>query len=270
MSLTGPQPSIFISHGGGPCFWMKFPEPLGPHAFDGLKHYLSSLLKTLPQAPSAILLISAHWEESVPTLGASPAPKMIYDYYGFPEHTYQLQYPASGSPALAHTAKTLLKNAGITASLSTERGFDHGVFVPMLIIDPAAQIPVVTLSLQKNLNAAEHIAIGNALAPLRDNNILIIGSGNSYHNLRDFFDGSSHQSAEFDEWLTQTITEPDPEKRNERLAHWHTAPQARACHPREEHLLPLMVVAGAGATDQAQCDFHDVIGGKHISGYRFG
>lgn len=264
------QPSFFLSHGGGPCFWMEFSEPFGAHAFDALRDYLAGLLASLPQRPRAILMVSAHWEEALPTIGSDPAPKMIYDYYGFPDHTYQLQYPAPGSPELAEKIHYLLQQAGIPSVLDAKRGFDHGVFVPMLIVDPEAKIPVVTLSLKKNLDPAEHLAIGAALQPLRDDNVLILGSGNSYHNLREFFNGVPEKAALFDAWLTAAVIQPNAAARQAALTAWETAPAARACHPREEHLLPLMVAAGAGGEDSAQRAFHDVIGGKAISGYRFG
>jgi aromatic ring-opening dioxygenase catalytic subunit (LigB family) len=264
------QPSLYISHGGGPCFWMEFPEPFGAHAFDKLRSYLAGVLPSLPERPKAILVISAHWEEKVPTVGAAAAPAMIYDYYGFPEHTYQLKYPAPGSPEIAARVRALLEQAGIASALDASRGFDHGVFVPFLIIDPEAKIPIVTLSLQHNLDPAQHIAIGAALASLRDEGVLIVGSGNSYHDLRHFFDGDPREAAAFDAWLQQAATEPDASVRNAKLTNWAKAPSARASHPREEHLLPLMVAAGAGGSDQGRCVFTDAIGGKTISCFAFG
>jgi aromatic ring-opening dioxygenase catalytic subunit (LigB family) len=264
------QPGIFISHGGGPCFWIEFPAPLGPHAFDGLRRYLQTLSSRLPQLPDAILIVSGHWEESSPTVMTSARPPLLYDYYGFPEHTYTLQYGAPGAPQLAARVGSLLGEAGIESREDGARGFDHGVFVPMLMVDPDGRIPVTQLSLQHDLDAAAHLAIGDALAPLRDENVLILGSGNSYHNLGEFFDGCGEASARFDGWLTGAVTNPDPAMRRESLIHWQKAPAARQCHPRAEHLLPLMVVAGAGGADTACRDYHDIIGGKAISGYRFG
>jgi aromatic ring-opening dioxygenase catalytic subunit (LigB family) len=206
----------------------------------------------------------------MPTVSTSPAPPMLFDYYGFPEHTYRLSYPAPGEPALAERLRRMLGQAGIATAADAERGFDHGVFVPFLIVDPQAQIPVVMLSLQHDLDPALHLAIGAALAPLRDEGILIVGSGNSYHNLRHFFDGEPAAAATFDAWLTEAVTDSDPAVRNRKLTEWARAPAARLCHPREEHLLPLMVAAGAGAADPGRRVFHDVIGGKAISGYAFG
>lgn len=264
------QPAVFLSHGGGPCFWMDFPPPFGRGAFNGLKHYLAGLLQRLPERPRAVLLISAHWEESTATVGSGAQPGMLFDYYGFPDHTYQLHYPAPGAPALAATIAQRLRNAGIACSEDPTRDFDHGVFVPMLIVDPAAQLPVVMLSLQRSLDPSLHLAMGAALAPLRDEGVLILGSGNSYHNLAQFMDGRSEDSAAFDGWLSQAVTQPGAAQRAHALMHWREAPRARAAHPREEHLLPLMVVAGAGGDDTATRDYHEVLGGKHISGYAFG
>lgn len=268
--MTAPhrQPAIFLSHGGGPCFWMEWPEPIGRHGWDGLRDYLSGLVATLPERPRAFLVISAHWEEEVPTIGASATPEMIYDYYGFPPHTYELQYPAPAALDIARQARELLEGAGIETATDTERGYDHGVFVPFLIVNPEADIPVALLSLRHDLDPAAHIAIGRALAPLRDQGVAIIGSGMSYHNLREFRDGDGAASARFDQWLTDTVT-ADPQARDAGLIDWQGAPAARAVHPREEHLLPLMVVAGAAGSDRGRRDFHDIIGGKTISGYRF-
>jgi len=248
---------------------MEMPPPFGPHSFDNLKHYLSGVIASLPEPPKAVLVISAHWEEVVPTVSTSAAPGMIYDYYGFPEHTYQLQYPAPGSPELAKHIQALLQQAGIDAASDERRGFDHGVFVPMLIIDPQARIPVVMLSLDKSLDPARHIAIGEALAPLRDEGVLILASGNSYHNLRLVFDDNPHESVSFDEWLNETITLTDPEARKERLSHWRDAPGGVESHPREEHLIPLMVAVGAAGSDPGNATFREQIGGKAYTCFSF-
>jgi aromatic ring-opening dioxygenase catalytic subunit (LigB family) len=194
---------------------------------------------------------------------------MLFDYYGFPEHTYKLSYPAPGAPAIAAEVKRLIEGAGLPVRSDGERGFDHGVFVPFLIIDPKAEIPVVMLSLRRDLDPKFHLALGKALAPLRDEGVVIVGSGMSYHDLRHFQDGDGAASASFDAWLDATAKAPPPE-REARLAAWDQAPAARACHPREEHLLPLMVVAGAAGDSAGQHSFSDTIGGKAISGFRFG
>jgi aromatic ring-opening dioxygenase catalytic subunit (LigB family) len=247
---------------------MSFPEPLGPRAFEKLAAYFEGLLAGLPERPKAVLIVSAHWEEERATVSAAPRPPMLFDYYGFPPHTYQLSYPAAGLPDLAREVTALLAEAGIECGSDDARGFDHGVFVPMLKIDPAASLPVVMLSLRHDLDPAHHLAIGAALAPLRDQGVLIIGSGSSFHNLRTYFNGAAEAAKAFDDWLTATAE--NPAGREERLAHWTSAPAARDCHPREEHLIPLMVAAGAARNEPGRRVFHDIIGGKAMSGYAFG
>jgi aromatic ring-opening dioxygenase catalytic subunit (LigB family) len=204
------QPTLFISHGGGPSFSMDYPPPIGPHGFDALRRYLEGLIAALPQRPWAILVCSAHREEDRVTVSTAAAPPMLFDYYGFPPHTYELHYPAPGDPMLATRVRRLFSQAGITSGEDAARGFDHGVFVPFMIVDPATQIPVVMLSLKRHLDPARHLTIGAALTPLRDEGVLIVGSGNSFHNLRTFFDGRSETSLQFDAWLTATIEHPNP------------------------------------------------------------
>ena len=267
--MPARQPAIFVPHGGGPCFWIEFPPPFGRHAWEGLRDYLSGLVASLPERPKAFLVVTAHWEAGEPTVSVNSKPGMLYDYYGFPPHTYQLQYPAPGAPEIAAKVKGLIEKAGLPVATDGERGFDHGVFVPFLIIDPDAKIPVVMLSLRSDLDPKFHIALGKALAPLRDESIAIVGSGMSYHDLRHFRDGSGSDSAIFDAWLDETA-KAAPDDREARLAAWDKAPAGRACHPREEHLLPLMVVAGAAGESRGRHDFRDVIGGKTISAFRFG
>jgi aromatic ring-opening dioxygenase catalytic subunit (LigB family) len=270
MASLGRQPTVYLTHGGGPCFWMEFPEPLGAHAYDGLRAYLAGLLASLPAPPRAIVMVSAHWEEALPTVSSAPAPPMLFDYYGFPPHTYRLEYPAPGEPRLAERVRGLLEAAGIVAAENAERGFDHGVFVPMLIIDPPARIPVVMLSLAADLDPAHHLAIGAALSPLRDEAVLLIGSGSSYHNLRRVFDGAEGGSGAFDDWLNATVTMADVAERRSRLIDWRAAPNARDCHPRAEHLIPLMVAAGAAGEDRGRATFRGCIGGKSYSCFSFG
>jgi len=265
------QPAIFLSHGGGPCFWMTFPEPIGAHGFDRLKAYLSGFLDALPERPKAIVVVSGHWEERRPTVSTASAPPMLFDYYGFPEHTYRLSYPAPGAPDVAAKVRALIADAGIEVGTDDQRGFDHGVFVPFLIVDPEARIPVVMLSLRQDLDPAAHIAVGNAIAPLRDEGVLIVGSGNSFHNIRQFLDGNPSQaSADFDTWLNEAVSGTSPTVRNASLVEWQKAPHARDCHPREEHLMPLMVVSGAALGDSGRRVYQDIIGGKRISGFAFG
>src|SRR5579863_8129749 len=263
------QPTFFLPHGGGPCFWVESPPPFGPHAWDKLRKFLAGVVESLPAPPKAFVVNTAHWETDQPTVSVAAAPGMVYDYYGFPKHTYELKYPAPGAPELGARAKDLIASAGLPVGTDGERGFDHGVFVPFLIVDPKAEIPVVMLSLRKDLDPAFHIELGKALQPLRDQGIAIVGSGMSFHDLRHFRDGDTTASAAFDAWLDETAKAP-PAEREARLARWDKAPSARQCHPREEHLLPLMVVAGAAGDSLGRHEFRDVIGGKVISGFRFG
>ena len=249
------------------------PPPGDPHAWDAMAAYLRGILPSLTTRPRAILVISAHWEAARPTVTSHPQPSLLFDYYGFPEHTYRLTYPAPGSPSLAARVRTLLADAGIASDEDTERGFDHGVFVPFLLAFPQADIPIVQLSLRGDLDPRAHLAIGHALAPLRDEGVLIVGSGMSYHNLRQFWstrDEDVGAAERFDAWLTAAIEHPDSAAREAGLAAWANAPGARAAHPRSEHLLPLMVAAGAGGMDRGRRTYSDRVFGKAISAYQFG
>ena len=265
-------PTLFIPHGGGPCFFMD-PPPNDPHAWDAMAAYLRGVAASLPAKPRAILVISAHWEMPRPTVMTAARPSMLFDYYGFPEHTYKLEYPAPGSPELASRVRALLAGAGIASDEDSARGYDHGVFVPFLLMFPEADIPVVQLSLRADLDPAAHVAIGRALAPLRDEGVLIVGSGMSYHNLRRFWstDVADVEAARaFDAWLAESVEPADAASREARLVAWADAPGARAAHPRSEHLLPLMVVAGAGGGDGGRRTYTDRVFGKAVSGFQFG
>jgi len=262
------QPVLFLPHGGGPCCFMD-PPPSDPKMWDNMAALLRAVPSHLPHPPRAILTISGHWETPVPTVTTNQAPPLLFDYYGFPPHTYQLRYPAPGDPTLAAHVRSLLAAADIPSADDPDRGFDHGVFIPFLLAFPDATIPVVELSLQQNLSPADHIAIGQALAPLRDDNVLIATTGLTYHNLRDFFRGGDPTPSEqFDAWLNDAITAPPP-ARTEALKNWQSAPSARACQPRPEHLLPLMVAAGAAQNDQGTRIYNDTIMGKKQSGFKF-
>ncbi len=260
------QPTLYIPHGGGPCFFMEGMGP--PGLWDAMAAFLRGFPSTLPERPKALLVISAHWETGVPTVTRGVQPPLIYDYSGFPPHTYQLTWPAPGSPALASRVQLLLGAEGIT-SAESDRGFDHGVFIPLKLAFPAADVPTVQLSLRTGLDAAEHLALGRALAPLRDEGVLIIGSGMSYHHMRGFFSGGGPDSERFDAWLTHTMA-ADAITRDDQLTRWETAPAALASHPRSEHLAPLFVVAGAAAGEPSQRVYADRLEGIALSGYRFG
>lgn len=263
------QPSLYIPHGGGPCFFMEEGRDL-PAMWKPMGDYLATIIASLPERPKALLIISGHWEESDFTVHAGEKPDLYYDYYGFPEHTYHLRWDAPGAPDLALRVKTLLEGAGIKTGVETERGWDHGVFIPMMVTLPSADIPTVQLSLRADLDPAAHVAMGKALEPLRDEGVLIIGSGMSFHNMR-VRDGSGvEQAREFDAWLTDAVSDADPDQRNARLADWENGPYARFAHPREEHLIPLMVAAGAAGQDRGARVFYDEVIGWAVSGYRFG
>jgi aromatic ring-opening dioxygenase catalytic subunit (LigB family) len=263
------QPTMYLPHGGGPCFFMDW--TMGPaDTWDRTAEFLRGIAGSLPEKPRALLVISAHWEEERPTVMSGTAPPLLFDYHGFPKHTYELTWPAPGSPTLAARIVELLGAAGIEAQKNDSRGFDHGVFVPLKVAFPEADIPTVQLSLRASLDPAEHLAIGRALAPLRDEGVLIIGSGMSYHNMRGFRTGTGNaDSKRFDEWLSATVTKA-PRERDELLEEWAKAPAARASHPREEHLIPLMVAAGAAGEDLGARVFNDAPMQTVVSAVRFG
>ncbi|HLY41286.1 MAG TPA: class III extradiol ring-cleavage dioxygenase [Terracidiphilus sp.] len=262
------QPSLFIPHGGGPCFFMDW--TWGPaDTWQPTQRFLEHLASTLPEPPKALLVVSGHWEEPALTASAAAEPRLIFDYSGFPEHTYRLTWPASGNPQLAERVAGILQTAKLPTGISSTRGFDHGVFVPLKVAFPHAQIPVVTLSLASSLDPALHITAGRALAPLRDEGVLIIGSGMSFHNLRAYLRPETRERARaFDQWLTESVELPSGE-RVSRLTNWRQAPFAVFAHPREEHLVPLFVAAGAGGDSAAQRIFTDEPMGAAISAYRF-
>ena len=267
--MTNRLPAFFISHGGGPWPWMK--EQFGD-IYDRLAQSLRLMPRQVGTTPRALLMISAHWEERDFSVMSSPRPAMMYDYSGFPEHTYHISYPAPGAPQVAERVRDLINDAGLVARLDGERGFDHGTFAPLSVAYPDADVPVVQLSLRQSLNPREHLAVGRAIAPLRDEGILIVGSGLSYHNLRTFGPGARVQSNAFDQWLQRTLLETPPSDRASGLIDWEQAPAARQAHPREEHLLPLMVAVGAAGDDPARCIYHedDFLGGVSVSSFMFG
>ena len=262
-------PVYFISHGGGPWSYMDDPSRA---AYAKLEAALAGMPRQIGSTPKAVLMISAHWEEPQFTLTSSPKPPMIYDYGGFPEYTYHIHYDAPGDPALAARVKALLEASGIAAQLDPERGFDHGAFTPLNVIYPNADVPVVQLSLKTGLDPATHLGMGRALSSLRDEGVLIVGSGLSYHNLREFFSPRAWgPSKEFDAWLNGALLGGSSADRGKLLTAWKSAPSARAAHPREEHLLPLMVAVGAAGDDIAELTYHekDFLGGITVSSYCF-
>ena len=266
-SNTVLAPVLFIPHGGGPL-------PLLGHAgHKQVIHFLSNISKTI-ERPDAVLIVSAHWEENIPTLTSSDKPELIYDYNGFPPESYAIRYSAPGDVQLANDVHKLLTSNQSSATLNPNRGFDHGMFVPLKLMYPNADIPCVQLSLLKGLDATKHIHLGEKLASLRAQNILILGSGLSFHNLPEFFspteEGQQHNE-NFNNWLIHTLcdTTRSTEDIKQKLIDWEQAPGARFCHPREEHLLPLHVCFGAAtdSTAQAEVVFNDAIMGKQVSSF---
>ncbi len=260
-------PTLFIPHGAGPCFFMDWTR--GPaDTWNRTAAWLKGVVADLPERPKAILVVSGHWEEPQFTVGSAARPPMLFDYYGFPEETYRLRFDAPGSPALAKRVRELLGGAGFPTAEDAERGYDHGVFVPLLLATPEADIPVVQLSLRHDLDPEAHLAAGRALAPLRDEGVLIVGSGMSWHNMRGFSPAFTAKSEVFDAWLTKAMA--DPATRSAAIRSWNDGPYAREAHPREEHLAPLFVAAGAAEGEPGRLAFRDVAMDVAISGYAFG
>lgn len=264
------MPVAFVPHGGGP--WPFVEMGIEDRAgLEGLAAYLRGVRELPPAPPRALLVVSAHWEAPVPTLTTGPRPPLVYDYYGFPPESYTLTWPAPGDPALAVRVRRLLDEAGIPSAGDERRGFDHGSFVPLKLAYPAAELPTVQLSLRQGLDSAEHLALGRAIAPLRDEGVFIVGSGMTYHDLRSFFRPAvaGPVSETFDAWLRETAT-GESAQRDRRLVAWEDAPAARQAHPREEHLLPLMVVAGAAGEDRGRLAYNGTFMGVRLSAYHFG
>ncbi len=260
-------PTLFIPHGGGPCFFMDWPG--NPHMWDRMADFLRNVHSLVGSRPKAVLVISGHWEEDEFTVAANPQPPLIYDYYGFPPHTYELQYPAPGSPQLAQRVHELLTAAGLPAAIDAERGLDHGVFIPFKLIYPDADIPIVQLSMKTGLDPADHLRAGQALEVLRSEGVLIVGSGMSFHNMRGFSPAFRQVSIRFDDWLAETVAQPAAE-RARLLEQWTAAPDARQAQPHPDHLLPLMVAAGAAGNDAGRRIFQDEVMNVIVSAAAFG
>jgi 4,5-DOPA dioxygenase extradiol len=250
---------VYFSHGGGPL------PILGDASHKAMVEFMTRLPSQLT-TPDAILVISAHWEESAVTVLGAPPPAMFYDYYGFPEEAYAINYPAPGNPELASRISGLLEKNNIPTRIDSRRGFDHGLFIPLKLMYPRADIPSLQLSLLRGLHPAAHLALGKALRELLPENILVIGSGFSFHNLGAFTwtaeDEADPANDAFQDWLIEVCTGSiSPSERENRLIEWAQAPSARYCHPREEHLLPVHVCQGM-ADNPAQLVFDDQILGK--------
>ena len=260
-------PTYFISHGGGPWPWLRQEMP----GYENLEASLQAIPQEIGMIPKAILVISGHWEEQNFTVMSSAAPPMIYDYFGFPEHTYHIKYSAPGSPSVASRVQELIQQAGFQIHSDPLRGFDHGVFAPLFVAYPEANVPILQLSLRADYDPAAHLAVGRAIAPLRKEGVLIIGSGLSYHNLGRLGVAGKIPSHQFDEWLTKVI-QSSPESRNLSLLNWSQAPSARIAHPREDHLVPLFVAVGAAELEGGGRIYHEdaFFGGVAVSSFRFG
>ena len=265
---TATLPTYFVSHGGGPWPFMK--EMTGG-AYDQLEASLVDMKRQVGARPAAVLVVTSHWDTPQFMVSSGAHPGMIYDYGGFPPHTYRIRYPAPGQPELAARVASLLEGAGIDAGLDPARGFDHGTFSMLYPIYPEADMPVVQLSIRHDYDVQAHLDAGRALAPLRSENVLIIGSGLSYHNLRQFGPNGKPASHAFDAWLNATLARP-PAERRAALLKWEDAPSARAAHPREDHLVPLFVALGAAQDEAATCVYHEdaFFDSLAVSSFRFG
>jgi aromatic ring-opening dioxygenase catalytic subunit (LigB family) len=262
------MPTVFVPHGGGPWPFVDLGLPEGE--VNGLIQYLQSVRHVPPIRPKALLVISAHWEERVPTVMTAERPSLLYDYSGFPPQAYTITWPAPGAPWLAGRVQDLLREAAIPSATDDNRGFDHGTFVPLKVVYPDADLPAIQLSLKRGLDPAEHLAVGRALQPLRDDGVFIIGSGMTFHDLRALNDVQGPGVSEtFDAWLREAATR-EPGERDRRLADWEDAPNARRAHPREEHLAPLFVIAGAAGADRGRVAYQGTMFGWRLSAYHFG
>jgi aromatic ring-opening dioxygenase catalytic subunit (LigB family) len=260
-------PTYFISHGGGPWPWL----PDWRHMLRNLEASLAAMPNEIGKTPKAVLMVSGHWEADDFAVMAAEHPPMVYDYSGFPPETYKIVYGAPGAPELASRTADLIREAGLPTRLDTKRGFDHGTFAPLAVMYPKADVPVYQVSLKHGYDPAIHVALGRALAPLREEGVLIVGSGLSYHNLRRMGPAAKEPSTAFDTWLAEVMASV-PEVRTKQLINWEEAPSARICHPQEDHFVPLMAAVGAAENEKATRVYHDVdlFGGVTASSYRFG
>lgn len=239
--MTGLMPTLYLSHG----------SPMLPFEPIAARDFMRGLATRLPR-PKAILCASAHWETETPAVGAAERPATIHDFYGFPEELYRLSYPVPGAPSVAQRVVDLLGSAGIGCALDPAQGLDHGAWNPLLLAYPQAQIPVLQLSIQHHLGTAHHVALGEALAPLRAEGVLIVGSGAATHNLRHLQAPGTPPAdwaRDFEAWLCAAI---DADDRAGLIDYRRQAPGAALAHPRDEHLIPLYVALGAGKGEVGQ------------------
>jgi aromatic ring-opening dioxygenase catalytic subunit (LigB family) len=260
-------PVLFISHGGGP-----WPYVAGlREKYARTEQVLTHLPQRLAARPKCVLVVSGHWEAPEFSVATAAYPSMEYDYSGFPPHTYQIKYEAPGESRLATQILGLLQGRGIVALPDANRGFDHGVFVPMALMFPAADMPILMVSVKSGYAPAEHLALGEALAPLRDEGVLIVGSGLNYHNMRGFGRVESARDARvFTDYLNEAVSQTNSAERSGMLMQWERAPQARAAHPREDHLMPLLVASGAALNDRGRVLLSDEVLHIPMTSYVFG
>ncbi|KAI5457765.1 Extradiol ring-cleavage dioxygenase, class III enzyme, subunit B [Mariannaea sp. PMI_226] len=280
MSTVGPV--VALSHGGGPMPILG--DPGHDSIIYSLKNRVPKILKLgTPEQPRAIVVVTAHWSTAKPTISSAASHNLLYDYYGFPPESYQLQYPAPGSPEIARELHDALATEGLASELDDERGWDHGVFIPLLLVNPKADIPIVQLSVLESEDPEQHIRMGKALARLRASNVAIIGSGfASFHNLgimRALSRASASQQAEFraasDEWngaLTGAASKEDVSERWRTLEGWRKFPHADMMHPPQggEHFMPLLVCAGASMEGEQTRRYADEFVGVEINTYYWG
>ncbi|RDL35692.1 Extradiol aromatic ring-opening dioxygenase [Venustampulla echinocandica] len=273
--MASRAPVVAVCHGGGPMPILNDPGHAG---------LIKSMRTRVPEilglgtasAPRAIVLVTAHWDERNPTISNGKKHSLYYDYHGFPPETYKLKYDAPGSPEVAAEVYDVLQKAGMNPQTDDQRGWDHGVFVPMLLINPAANIPIIQLSVLSSASPAQHYAMGRALAPLRDTGVAIVGSGMpTLHNLRLMFSGAANDKSvqkrnkEWSDKLTQTVGLESSQERGEMLNGWRDWVGAKEAHPQggEEHFLPLVVCAGAGGDGKAGAFGDEVMGTKQFTYY---
>ncbi|TWB87766.1 aromatic ring-opening dioxygenase catalytic subunit (LigB family) [Bradyrhizobium macuxiense] len=266
---TRRLPTYYLSHGGGPWPYM---EGAMRGRFDKLERALLAIRQEWGTAVRAVLVVSGHWETPEFAVSSSAFPGMEYDYHGFPEHLYHIKYDAPGSPELAMQVRAMLEAGGIACGSDHERGFDHGTFSLMQPLYPAGDVPIVQLSVRQDLDPQTHLSVGRLLAPLRDQGVMIVGSGSSFHNLGLRGPVAVEPSRQFDEWLQQTLLQVSAAERRQRVVGWTQAPHARLAHPQEDHLIPLMVALGAAEEETATLVYHqpDFLDSWALSSFRFG
>ncbi len=249
---------LYLSHGGGPL------PILGDKGHEKMIQFMNQLKNTLKK-PDSIIVISAHWEASIPSIIGNEEPGLLYDYYGFPKEAYSIDFDLPGNNKKALQIQELLRNSGIESVIELDRGFDHGVFIPLMLMYPEGSIPTVQISLIKGLNPEKHIEMGKALKNLLTENTLIIGSGFSFHNMSEFsWDAGNCKDPKndlFQEEIINTCTSKNNVLNIKKLKEWDDFPNSRYCHPREEHLLPLHVCYGISERS-GKVVFDDYILGK--------